>query len=45
MKGNNLDTGVIPYELEGLTLLEKKIISKINVLLTLTQLLGGQYAN
>lgn len=45
MKGNNLDTGVITYELEGLTLLEKKIISKINVLLTLTQLLGGQYAN
>lgn len=44
MKGNNLDTGVIPNELEGLTLLEKKMLSKINVFMTLTLLPGGQYA-
>lgn len=35
MKGNNLDIGVILYELEGLIFFEKKIISKINVLLIL----------
>lgn len=44
MKGNNLDTGVIPNELEGLIVPEKKMLSKINLFMTLTLLPGGQYA-
>ncbi|XP_048731467.2 uncharacterized protein LOC125648408 [Ostrea edulis] len=44
LKGNNLDTGLVPRELEGLTLLEKKMLSKINVFMTLIFLPGGQYA-
>lgn len=44
MRYNNLHPNEIPSCLKGLTLMEKRLISKIHVFLTVIVLPGGQYA-
>ena len=40
---NNLDPGIIPPELKGLNVMEKRLISKIHLYLTIVILPGGQF--
>lgn len=43
-KHNNLDVGIQPLELKGLSLLEKRMISLIQIFMSIHILPGGQYA-